>query len=214
MESPQKIAKIVLVEDERAVADIIAFALEAELPVKLVAKFPSLVEAKANLAELKPDIIITDWKLADGLGGELIRSMSEKLPDTKWLLFTAWALPFVLREAFPAGVSGCVSKGGPITELFKAVKALLEGQTYYCEISHKALRQVITGDSLVKSLNPTELKILRCIAEGMEAKEIGDTIDIAQKTVHNYLSGIRLKLKRESMVDLAKFAVENGIARK
>ncbi len=210
METAPKTARLVLVENHRGVADSIGYALEAELPVKVVAWFQSLAEARQKLVELKPDIIITDWRLAEGVGAEMIQSLALKSPETKWLLFAAWPQSFELHSAVAAGVAGCVSKGEPIGELFKAVKALLAGQTFFCEKSREALAHATECEALVSCLNATERKILRYIADGLEPNEIAMSVGVAVDTLRKYISGIQQKLKLDSMDQLGTFAAKWG----
>jgi DNA-binding NarL/FixJ family response regulator len=201
-----------IVDDHRAVADIMGYALQTRLPVQCVARFNSVSEAKAKLPESNPSVVIADWRLGEEAGGELIRAMRPRMPSTRWLLFTAWPTPSVLREALPAGIQGCVSKSADYEELARALKEVIDGGSYFCAESLKALGQGIEGNTLAATLSDADRAILRYIADGLEPKEISVKVGLTTKTVHNYLVIIRQKLNLGSMVSLAKFAVDQGIA--
>ena len=189
------------------------YALQTQLPVKCVARFHSIAEAKDQLPQFNPRVVITDWRLGEESGASLVRELKGKMPETRWLLFTAWPTPSVLREALPAGIHGCVSKSADYEELAHAMSELLNGGSYFCKESLKSLGETIDSTNRSVHLTETERAILRCVAEGLEPKEIAGEIKLTAKTVHNYLVIIRQKLSLGSMVDLARFAVDQGIAR-
>ena len=140
------------------------------------------------------------------------RLLATSLPQTRWLLYTAFPSAYVVRIAVEAGAHGCVSKGASHVELVKACRELLAGGSYFCSESAKALRVVMANRSRDAELNSTEQKILHYVADGMEPKDISLCVGVAVGTVRNYMVQIRQKLGVASMVNLAKYAVEHGLA--
>ena len=59
-------------------------------------------------------------------------------------------------------------------------------------------------------LSPREVDVLRCVAQGMKAKLVGENLMIAPKTVERHKSNIMNKLQLKSQVDLAVYAVREG----
>jgi len=205
-------ASLVLVEDHAGVAEALGFALCAQLPLQLASHCDRVHKAVPICREIKPALVIFDWRMPEGEGVELLRVLAKSLPETKWLLYTAHPSAWVVRTAIEAGAHGCVSKGASHAELLKACRELLAGGNYFCPESAKSLHLIMANRSKAAELNTTEQKILRCVAEGMEPKDIALSVGVAVGTVRNYMVQIRQKLGIASMVDLAKYAVEHGLA--
>ena len=211
MEASDRIP-FVLVEDHPGIAEALGFALCAQLPLRLVAHCDRVHKAIAVCREMKPALVIFDWRMPEAEGVELLRSLASELPQTRWLLYTAFPSAFVVRTAVEAGAHGCVSKGASHLELVKACQELLAGGSYFCPESAKALRLTMMNRSRDAELNSTEQKILRYVAEGMEPKDISLSVGVAVGTVRNSMVQIRQKLGVASMVNLAKYAVDHGLA--
>jgi len=205
-------APLVLVEDHVGVAEALGYALCAQLPLRIAAHCDRVGKALVLCAEIKPALVIFDWRMPEGEGVALPRALAQTLPQTRWLLYTAFPSAFVVREAVEAGTHGCVSKGASHLELITACRELLSGRTYFCQESARALRVVLANHSRDSELNSTEQKILFYLACGMEPKDISLSVGVSVGTVRNYLVQIRQKLGVSSMVNLAKYAVDHGFA--
>ena len=73
--------KILVVEDERAIRDMLAFNLgRAGYDVRPVA---DAREARAAIADVHPDLVVMDWMLPDISGLELTRQLKRDGGDAK-----------------------------------------------------------------------------------------------------------------------------------
>jgi len=141
-------------------------------------------------------------------GAELKRLAGPSSPETRWVLFTAHATPFVIKQALAEGISACVSKERSYSDLIRAIVAVTGGRRFFCESSQAALAELVTAEALTSA----ECDVLREIAAGKDPKEIADRTGLALKTVYNTLNSLRQKGGCTSMVDLAHFAVDRGVA--
>lgn len=209
----EKITSFVIVDDHKAVVDSLAYALERRKRMACLGKHYSIADAIAKLPSSAPDVVILDWRLGDGAGSELLKHSVLAQKHTKWLLCTATPTAYVLREALAAGVNGCVAKSCNFEEVATAVKTLAGGQNYFCKASQGAMVTSLTTSG--QKLNATEVSVLRLVARGLEPKSIAAELDLSEKTIYNNLGFIRGRLKSSgaggSMVDLARFAREQGI---
>ena len=211
MDAPDRIP-FILVDDHGTLAEALGYSLSVNLPLDLISYCDRIYKAVAVCREKRPRLVIFDWCLPEGSGVELPRLLAKSLPETRWLLFTGFPTPYVVRQAIEAGAHGSVSKAASHSELLAACQALLSGKTYYCQESARALQKIMQNRSRDALLNPTEQEILRCVAEGKEPKQIAECLNVALGTVRNYLVQIRQKLSVGSMVNLAKYAIEHGLA--
>ena len=200
--------KAVVVDDHKGLAEMTSRCLGERLPVTMLPTISTFAEAMARLPKEAPDIVILDNRLDDGRGVDLVPALKGRLPQTRWLVYSAYASPHALSEAIALGVDGAVSKRAPTQVLDKAVMELLAGNRFFCEISSRALRECPE----TKALSPTERRILQHVAIGHEAKEIAAALGLAHKTVLNDLVSLRHKTGAESMVQLAEYAKAHGLA--
>lgn len=206
---------ILIIDDHAAIAKSMALALQSELPRFQLTAVSEVNPALRIIRERQPAAAVVDWRLAPArsgaealTGSHLIRAGAQLSPGTKWVLFTAHPTSFVLKEAIGAGITGCVAKTAEYTELLRALVTVMDGKKYFCGESQSALAELATD----LDLSATEREILRAVAAGLEPKEIADRAGLAVKTVYNTLILLRQKLGISSMVGLATFAVDRGIA--
>ena len=66
---------------------------------------------------------------------------------------------------------------------------------------------------LFERLSPREREIIIMVAEGMSNQNIGQKLFISDKTVKNYVTSIRRKLALENRIQIALYAIKNGLVR-
>lgn len=90
-------------------------------------------EALTMLEESPADIIISDVKMPDMDGIEMLRAVRETLPDLGVVLMTAFASVETAREAFKLGADDFIQKPFDVEELKLIVKKTLEKQDLITE---------------------------------------------------------------------------------
>lgn len=200
--------RAVIIDDHAGVAAIMSRALGQSLHCTMLPPIGSCAEASTRLPKEKPDLVILDNQLEDGRGVDLLKGQKSRLPQTRWLLYSAYMSPPRLHEAIALGIDGTVSKRAPAEVLMRAAKALLAGQRFHCAITSQTLRDTQPSVALTKS----EQEILRLVAAGYEAKEIAADLGLAHKTVLNELVAIRHKTGAQTHVQLAEYAKNFGFA--
>ena len=106
-------ARILLVEDEPAHAELILRAFEAASPRHPVTAVGSLAEARKHLAGNRPGLIIADWRLPDGDGLELLPGPAARA-SVPVILMTSHGNERVAVEAMQAGALDYVVKSTEI----------------------------------------------------------------------------------------------------
>jgi len=118
---------IVVIEDHQLVADGFRIVLNAipELTVLQVAN--SCAAGFVAVAKHRPDVLLLDHWLPDGLGAEQIPALLELSGSTKILLVTADDSDAVLVDAISAGAVGVIVKGKRASALIAAIRAAAKG---------------------------------------------------------------------------------------
>jgi len=210
--SPEKKARVILIEDHTMVRQLFAHLIREDLELTLAAECPTVAEGTAALLREKPDLAIVDWMLPDGRGFDLVRNVGPKLPRTRWLFVSSNEQGHLVREAVSLGVQGFVMKRSDLSTIRDAIRRILAGETYYCAASTRLLvdRLVGEGQTMGVSLTSREREVLRGYAGGENPKALADRLGISTKTVQNHLSILKDKLGLQEPAALVHYAIKHG----
>lgn len=211
--------RLMLVDDHASAREPLAFMLDHEEDMTVVAKAGSVAEAREALAEnLDLDVAILDLGLPDGSGKELVGAVYASNPRAVALVLTSFSDRRMLAEAIEAGAAGVMHKSSDVEEIFTAVRKLHAGEQLVSarEVS-EAVRLAVTerrrGESerlMLESLTAREREVLQALAEGLTDKEISERLFLGAGTVRTHVNNILGKLGVRSRLQAVVFAVRHG----
>jgi len=111
--------EILVVDDEAIVCARLKPALEKD--GYAVETFTDSALARKRLDEHKFDIVVTDIKMAEIDGMQLLTFVREKWPNTRVIIISGFATIDVTREAFQQGVCDVLAKPFKIRQLKELV---------------------------------------------------------------------------------------------
>ena len=117
-------------------------------------------------------------------------------------------------QGLEAGASGYVLKRAADTDLIGAVRTVARGRTF---LSGDAQRELM--DEWVEGgraqpddpLTPRELEVVKLIAEAYTNRQIAETLKVSEKTVESHRANVLAKLGMRDRVELARYAVRQGL---
>src|SRR5262245_42413045 len=110
-------SRIVVVEDHPIFRDGLVQCLNAESDLDVVGQWDTGLLDAADIAALRPDVLLMDVELPGRSGIELTRSLRAELPDLRVVILTAFAEAELLFAAMQAGAAGYLLKHTPPAEL-------------------------------------------------------------------------------------------------
>ena len=210
-----------VVDDHDTFRDPLAFMLEREPDLTVVARPGSLSEARENLqsAEHAVDVAIVDLNLPDGSGTDLIKELRDSHPRAKALVLSAMSEQRYLAEAIEAGAAGIMHKSAPMSDLVEAVRSLAVGEQLLTQQEViEALRFIgrvresnREAQRAIERLTPREREVLQALAEGWSDREIATRLHVGVGTVHTHVTNILTKLEVSSRLQALVFAVRHGV---
>ena len=213
--------RIMILDDHDTFRDPLAFMLQREPDLTVVARPRSLYEASEILedAEFAVDVALVDLNLPDGSGADLIKELRDSRPRATALVLSATADQRHLAMAIEAGAAGVMHKSAPMGELVEAVRRLATGdQLLSQEDVIEALRFLTREreshrEARVASdrLTPREREVLQALAEGSSDREIARRLHVGEGTVHSHVTNILSKLEVSSRLQALVFAVRHGV---
>ncbi|AZD67417.1 two component transcriptional regulator, LuxR family [Pseudomonas chlororaphis] len=161
-----------------------------------------------------PNIMVLDISMPKMGGLEVITRIGMMDLPIKVLVFTSQAAEIYSLRCMKAGAAGFVSKTSHLDELVRAIRAVMDGYSFFPNLSASSVRSSdihVSDADLIKSLSDRELSIIQMLASGLGNKEIGTALLISNKTVSAYKVKLIEKLKVKSVIYLADFAKRNNL---
>jgi len=134
------------------------------------------------------------------------------------VMLTSYADEEALFDAIAAGASGYVLKRIGSDELVSAVRTVARGQSLLDPaVTAAVLERLRTAahaeeSGAFRELTAQERRVLAHLAQGESNREIAQAMDLAEKTVRNYVSNILAKLALTSRAQAAAFAIRNRLS--
>jgi DNA-binding NarL/FixJ family response regulator len=210
---------IFLADDHTIVRQGLAKLLEGEPDFKVIGEAENGREAVKKVRELKPHVVIMDIAMPLLNGIEATRQIKKTHPDTQIVILSMHSHDRYIRELFSIGASGYLLKDSTGTDIIKAVRAAVNGDTYMSPgISRRLIEDYVSmkktslREELYSSLSNREREVFQMIAEGHSTREISDVLCISLSTVKTHRAKIMEKLKLENLSQLIQFAIRLGIA--
>ena len=212
------IIRVILADDHAVVRAGVKAVLGAAKDIQVIGEASNGREAVSLAERVNPDVIVMDLSMGEMDGIAATQEMVEKKIRGKILILTMHAEDAYLVKVLEAGASGYLVKSAADRELVDAVRALAHGDMYMQPTAARALAQGIMRKSehadereKYEKLTERERDVLRYVAGGFSAPEIGEKLFISPKTVDTYKQRINEKLGLAHRSDYVAFALKLGL---
>ncbi len=187
--------RVLIVEDHQVVADGLAALLNDQPDMTVVGKAASVADSIARAQEFKPDIVLVDFRLADGTGADAGLGIRQVRPETKLIFLTREDSDAARFAAIEAGASAFIHKSQAAAEVVNAIRTVASGGTLFTPRTIATLLNKRRAmDSQLESLTPREKEVLRLMAEGKSSRDIGAKLGISYTTVRTHIRSLGSKL--------------------
>ena len=216
--------RIVIADDHPIFRDGLRRLLESENDMKVVGEACDGREAVKLATEIKPDILLLDLAMPHHTGLDALRDLSARSgtasAGVRIILLSAAVEKKQIVEALQLGARGIVLKDSATQLLLKAIHAVMGGEYWVGRdcVSNlvqylRNLMQTTNEETKQKKfgLTPRELEIVSAVVAGYANREIAEYFKISEDTVKHHLSNIFDKLGVSTRLELALFAVNQGL---
>jgi len=209
---------VILADDHRVVRAGIKAVLGAAADITVLTEAASGREAVALTERFRPDVLLLDLTMPDVDGLTVLSELAEKALPTRVLVLTMHAEEQYLVQALERGAAGYLVKSAADRELVDAVRAVARGDMYMQPAGGRVLARGVQQAGRVaddraryEKLTGRERDVLRLVASGYSAPEIGEQLLISPKTVDTYKQRINEKLGLDHRADYVKLALKLGL---
>jgi two-component system NarL family response regulator len=212
---------IIVVDDHILFREGLVSLLRNQPDFHVVGEAGTVQDAVHIALRLRPDVILMDFSLPDGVGLDAATAILAQAPQTKIVFLTMHEEDDRLFAAIRSGAKGYLLKNIPVNQLLTSLRGLEQGEAPLSRAMTSRLlvefsRQAQTAPEKSASLSQVterEREVLTELARGGTNREIANRLFISENTVKNHVHNLLEKLKLANRRELIQFARQQGLSR-
>jgi len=209
-----KIIKVLLVDDHTVARNGIKLMLSTAANIQVTCEAETAQEALDVLKREDFDVVLLDIALPDKNGLELLKLLHHNYPKLAILIISMYSEEIYAIRALKQGAKGYLTKNSSTDILIAAVNKVAGGGKYISPFLMEKLADMLDGEQAIPSCNALsdrEIEVLRRITSGENIVKIADALHLSPSTITTYRARIMQKTGMKNNIDLARFALENGL---
>ena len=214
-----ELISILIADDHALFADTFAGWLEAADDMHVVAVVENGDDAVSRAIEHKPDVVLLDIDMPGLSCFEAARLIVNNCPECAIIFISAHTHDYYIEQAFAVEAAGYVTKSEPPETVATAIRAAVSGGAYFSPdvqsriiVDASGVRLASPLRTRLSLLTPRELNVLRLLAMGLSKRDIARELFLSVKTIDTHTTKLMDKLNIHDRVELARFAIREGLA--
>jgi two-component system response regulator FixJ len=196
---------IYVIDDDDAVRQSLEFMLKAA-GIK-ARSFESAKAFMAVLPEISSGCVVTDVRMPDITGIDLLRHLKKSNPDLPVIVITGHGDISLAVEAMKIGATDFLEKPFDGQQLLTAVRSALTQDAD----AGKRKAELADIQEKLAALSNRERQVLEGLVAGSANKNIAFDLGISPRTVEIYRANLMTKMAANSLSDLVRMAMMAGI---
>ncbi len=210
--------RVVIADDIQILRQGLAAILGRDKEISVTGLAADGQEAWELCKKEKPDVVLMDMRMPEYDGSWGITRIKEDFPEVKILVLTTFDDMETVEAAVGSGADGYILKEMEDERVIQSIKAVCAGIRVFGDSVFEGMRRQMAAAALqpvqsaeTSKLTGRERELMRCVARGMDNKEIAAELFLAEGTVRNGISRLLEKLKLKDRTQLAVFTVKNRL---
>jgi DNA-binding NarL/FixJ family response regulator len=212
--------RVLLADDQSLVRAGFRMILTSEPDFEVVGEVGDGLDAVAEAAARKPDVVLMDIRMPGVDGIEATRRiMAASAQPPRVIVLTTFDRDEYVYEALRAGASAFLLKDAPEHQLAAAIRVAADGGSLFAPSVTRRLIERFVETSAAPSapglgeLTARELDVLRLVARGLSNAEIAAELVISEHTTKTHVASVLSKLHLRNRVQAVVLAYESGLVR-
>ncbi len=190
---------VMVLDDHEVVRRGICDIIDRADGFTVVAEAANVAQGVRRAVAVRPQVILSDLRLPDGTGLDVIQQVRKTLPDTRVVVLTSYDDDEARSAARAAGADVFLAKTAGSSEVLQAVRDAASGREHGQHIA-------VQEDEAVARLTPMERRVLDLVGQGLANREIADELGIAEKTVKNHVTSVLAKMGLQRRTQVVAWA--------
>ena len=196
-----------IADDHEVVREGLRLSLSRAPQIRVVGEASDGASAVAIAERRRPNVVIMDVRMPGMDGLEATKILSERLPQTAVLIFTAYGERSLLGRGLEAGAKGYILKEAPHSTLLRAIEKVASGEGY---VDPALMPDFLTRER-EDMLTQREREILQLLAGGLHTEEVARRIGLSTETVKSDTKRAIQKLEADTRVHAVAIALRQAI---
>jgi DNA-binding NarL/FixJ family response regulator len=210
---------VLLVDDHKIMRDGIKAILNRSSEFRVVGEAENGTDAVQFVKKFRPPLVLMDIGLPGLDGVETTAEILRYQPECKIVILSMYDDENSVVSAVRSGARAFILKRASDNDLLEALRMVAAGGMYLSpQVSDRLLSRIQKGDlesratpTVLESLSPREVQVLRLVAEGKTSKEIAVLLDLREQTVRSYRKTMMKKLGVNNVAGLTQLALSTGL---
>ncbi|HEX4929446.1 MAG TPA: response regulator, partial [Gaiellaceae bacterium] len=206
--TPEREITCLIVDDHEVVREGLRLSLSRAPHIRVIGEASDGASAVSLAERRRPDVVIMDVRMPGMDGLQATKILSEKLPETAVLIFTAYSERSLLGRGLESGAKGYILKEAPHQTLLRAIEKVAAGDGY---VDPALMPAFLSGKEKDDMLTGREREILQLLADGMSNADVAQRLFISQETVKSHVRHILAKLEADTRTHAVAIALRDAI---
>lgn len=202
--------RILIADDHPVVRTGLEGMLAGQRDFQVVGEATNGKQAVELAEQLVPDVVLMDLRMPELDGVAATAEIRRRQPTVQVLVLTTFDTDADILPAIEAGASGYLLKDMPREDLFRAIHATAQGESFLAPAVAARLIGRMRAP-VEEALSARELEVLTMVSQGATNKEIGRRLHISEATVKSHLIHIFEKLGVNDRTQAVTVALQRGI---
>ena len=205
---------VLIADDHALIREGLKKTLSDEPDMKLAGEATNVAELFKVLERLAVNIVLLDITMPGESGLDALKELRQKYPGIPVLILSFHPEHRFAVRALKAGASGYITKQSAPEELVQAIRKIVGGGKYVsAALAEELATELDKGSDKLphETLSDREFQVMRLIAAGKKSSEIAEELSVTMSTVNTYRMRIFEKMKIQSNVELARYAMEHKL---
>jgi DNA-binding NarL/FixJ family response regulator len=207
--------RICIVDDHEVVREGLRATLPTDPDIEIACEAASGAEALREVRRTLPDVVLTDYRLADMPGDELCAQIRSAFPGVAVVILTTYLSEDVVQRAFDAGAAGFVTKAAGLDELRRVLGVVAKGDDARVSGGTSAMVQHLYAAARDHAeeprLTPQQERVLELAADGLTYAQIGTRLHVSESTVRFHVQRLKEKLGVNTKAELIAIAIRSAL---
>jgi DNA-binding NarL/FixJ family response regulator len=197
-----------IVDDHEVVREGLRLSLSRAAHIRVIGEAGDGASAVELAQRRRPDVVIMDVRMPGMDGLEATKQLTDRVPDAKVLIFTAYSEKSLLSRGLESGAKGYILKEAPHQTLVRAIEKVAAGEGY---VDPALMPAFLAGKDREDMLTAREREILQLLADGMSNADVAGKLFISQETVKSHVRHILTKLEADTRTHAVAIALRDAI---
>ncbi len=215
--------KILIADDMLPIREYLNTVLQHEPDMEIIGTVGTGKEAVEMALSGFPDVVLMDLEMETPRAGvDAISIITQKAPGIRCVVLTHFEDDETVFAAFEAGAVDYILKNSSVAEILEAVRSAARGMSPIRPQIAQMIREefrimraerasLVATLNIVYRLTPTELELLRLLAEGKTQREIAEIRHVAPSTIRTHVANILKKFNEPTVRDVVNRLRRLGI---